>query len=237
MDDIKKLKEFIDKSNNIVFFGGAGVFTESGIKDFRGNNGLYTKSYSNYSPEYMLSNKCLINNTKLFFDYYRDNLNCLDKLPNITHKYLKKLEDSNKLKAIITQNIDGLHQKAGSKNVIELHGSIYRNYCNKCLKEYKSDYIFKSKDIPKCLCGGIIRPDIVLYGEMLNDSYNQAIHYIMNSDLLIVAGTSILVEPACSLVKFFKDKLVIINETETPYDCFADLVIHKSLGKIFSKLK
>ena len=185
----------------------------------------------------MLSSKCLINDIELFFDYYRDNLNCLDKLPNITHKYLKKLEDCKKLKAIITQNIDGLHQKAGSKNVIELHGSVYRNYCNKCFKKYKSDYIFNSQNIPICSCGGIIRPDIVLYGEMLNDSYNRAINYIMNADLLIVAGTSLLVEPACSLVRFFRDKLVIINETETPYDDFADLVIHKSLGNIFSKLK
>lgn len=237
MDDIKILQKFIDESNNIVFFGGAGVSTESGIKDFRGKNGLYKKKYSNYSPEYMLSHKCLIEDPKLFFEYYRDNLNCLDKLPNITHKYLKKLEDNKKLKAIITQNIDGLHQKAGSKNVIELHGSIYKNYCNKCYKKYKSDYIFTSKDVPKCSCGGIIRPDIVLYGEMLNDSYNRAINYIMNSDLLIVAGTSLLVEPACSLVRFYNGKLVIINETETPYDDFANLVIHKSLGDVFSKFK
>ena len=238
MDDILKLQKYIDESNNIVFFGGAGVSTESGIKDFRGKNGLYKKKlYLNLPPEYMLSNKCLSNQPDLFFEYYKDNMNCLESLPNITHKYLKKLEETGKLKTVITQNIDGLHQKAGSSNVIELHGSIYRAYCNKCLKKYDGKIIFNSKDIPKCKCGGIIRPDIVLYGEMLNDSYNKAINYIINSDLLIVAGTSLTVEPACSLVKFFKGKLVIINETTTPYDKYANLVIHDSLGKVFSSLK
>lgn len=236
MTDIEKLQELINNSNNIVFFGGAGVSTESGIKDFRGKNGLYKKQ--DIQPEYMLSNRCLYNEPSLFFDYYRNNMNCLEAKPNITHKYLKNLEDKGKLKAIITQNIDGLHNKAGSNNVLEIHGSIYRNYCSKCYKEYKSDYIFKSSGIPKCECGGIIRPDVTLYGENLPDSFDKAIYYINNADLLIVAGTSLTVEPACSLVRLFKgNNLVIINNDPTPFDNYAQLVIHKPLGSIFNNLK
>ena len=239
MNDIEKLQELINNCNNIVFFGGAGVSTESGIKDFRGKNGLYkTKSIYNKPPEYMLSNRCLYHEPALFFEYYRNNMNCLNILPNITHKYLKFLEDRKKLTAIVTQNIDGLHQKAGSTNVLEIHGTTNRCYCTNCNKEYPGNYIFKTTGIPKCKCGGIIRPDVVLYGEMLPAAYNKASYYITKADLLIVAGTSLTVEPASSLVRLFNGHhLVIINGSETSYDYMAELVIHKHLGEVFSKLK
>lgn len=238
MDNIKLLQEMIDKSNNIVFFGGAGVSTESGIKDFRGQNGLYKEKIDNiYPPEYLLSIRCLLNDEEEFFKYYKKNFDCSDYLPNITHEYLKKLEDRGKLKAIVTQNVDGLHQKAGSKNILELHGTTLKSYCMKCNKEYKGDYIFKSKGIPKCKCGGVVRPDIVLYGEMLPDAYEKAIKYISNADLLIVAGTSLTVEPASSLINYFRGNyLVILNMTKTPYDDVASLVINKPLKEVISKL-
>ena len=238
MDKIEELQNLIDKSKSIVFFGGAGVSTESGIRDFRGKDGLYKEKNSKYPPEYMLSHDCLVYESEMFFDYYINNMNLLDMKPNITHNYLKKLEDCGKLKAIITQNIDGLHQKAGSKNVLELHGTIYKNYCMNCKKEYPSDYIFKSKVIPRCDCGGIIRPDVILYGEMLNDSYLKSLDYIKKADLLIVAGTSLTVEPASSMIRFFNGKsLVIINMDKTLYDNLANLVINKPLGEVFSKLR
>ncbi len=238
MNKIEELRKMIDESNNIVFFGGAGVSTESGIKDFRGKNGLYKEKDNNLPPEYLLSHECLVYDSKLFFDYYRNNMNLLNKEPNITHKYLAKLEKLGKLKVIITQNIDGLHQKAGSKNVLELHGTIYDNYCMKCKKEYPSDYIFKSKDIPKCDCGGLIRPNVVLYGENLPNSFELAIDYIRKAEMLIVAGTSLTVQPASSLVDFFNGKyLVIINNDRTSYDSLASLLINDNLGDIFSKLK
>lgn len=241
MDDIKKLQKFIDESNNIVFFGGAGVSTESGIKDFRGKNGLYKMKQnpnSSISPEYMLSSKCLFKEPLIFFDYYRNNMNYLDAKPNVTHKYLKKVEDMGKLKAVVTQNIDGLHQKAGSKNVFEIHGTMSNCYCMNCRKEYAGDYIFKTAGIPKCECGGIIRPNIVLYGEMLPEAYSMASYYILHADLMIVAGTSLTVEPASGMLKIFKGKhLVIINDTPTPYDDMAELVINKPLKEVFGKLK
>ena len=237
MNDIEKLQELIDNSNNIVFFGGAGVSTESGLKDFRGKDGLY-KEKLDVSPEYLLSNKCLYNDTDLFFDYYRKNFECSNIKPNITHKYLAKLEEKGKLKAIITQNIDGLHQKAGSKNVLELHGSVFKNYCDDCYKKYPSDYIFKSKGEPVCSCGGIIRPGIVLYGENLPSDFDKSIDYLRKADLLIVAGTSLTVMPASSLLYYFGGKnLVIINNDKTPFDYMATLVINKPLKEIFSKLK
>ena len=237
MNDIEKLQSLIDRSNNIVFFGGAGVSTESGIRDFRGENGLYTEKL-NRPPEYMLSNSCLYKEPELFFEYYRQTMDSSDIKPNITHKYLKELEDSDKLKAIVTQNIDGLHQKAGSKNVLEIHGTTMKNYCDKCNKKYPSDYISKSKGIPKCSCGGMIRPDVTLYGEMLPPAYEAAIYYIREADLLIVGGTSLTVEPASSLLRYFRGKhLVIINKTTTSYDSIAELVINKPLGEVFSKLK
>ena len=237
MSDIEKLQKLIDESEYIVFFGGAGVSTESGLKDFRGKDGLYKENLG-ISPEYLLSNRCLYNDTKLFYDYYRKNLDTTNIEPNITHKYLTKLESSGKLKAIITQNIDGLHQKAGSLNVLEIHGSTYRNYCDTCLKEYPSDYIFKSTGIPLCSCGGLIRPDVVLYGENLPDSFSESIDYISKCDLLIVCGTSLTVMPASSLVEYFRgSSLVIINNDKTPYDYMANLVINKPLKDVFGKLK
>jgi len=238
MDNVKKLQELIDNSNNIVFFGGAGVSTESGIRDFRGKNGLYKNKSNDKPPEYLLSNTCLIEEPELFFDYFKKNMNFTNIKPNITHNYLKRLEMLGKLKAIVTQNIDGLHQKAGSKNVLEIHGTTYRCYCMDCKKEFSSDYIFKAEGIPKCDCGGTIRPDVVLYGEMLPEAYNSAISFIEDADLLIVAGTSLTVYPASGLLKYFRGKnLVIINDSPTTYDSSAQLVIHKSLKDIFSKLK
>ena len=234
MNDIDKLQSMIDECNNIVFFGGAGVSTESGIKDFRGKDGIYKEN-----PEYMLSSTCFYEETDKFYKFYKDKMNCLSAKPNITHKYLKKLEDSGKLSAIITQNIDGLHTKAGNKNVYEIHGTIMRNYCIKCNKEYSAEYVFNSNGIPKCSCGGIIKPDVVLYGESLPEyEYSSSIESIIKSDMLIVAGTSLLVEPASSLVRLFNGKyLVILNRDSTPYDYLADLVIHDDLKNIFSKLK
>ena len=239
MNEIEKLQELIDCSDNIVFFGGAGVSTESGIKDFRGKNGLYKEDLdSSFPPEYMLSKDCLFDQPELFFNYYREKMDCSNVEPNITHNYLTKLEQSGKLKAIVTQNIDGLHQKAHSKNVLELHGTTNRCYCVDCKKEYSGDYIFTSTGIPRCKCGGMVRPDVVLYGEGLPDAYQEAINYISKADLLIVAGTSLTVLPASGLVQFFRGRyLVIINDTNTPYDYLAELVINKSLGEVFSKLK
>lgn len=237
-NDIQVLQKLINESDNIVFFGGAGVSTESGIKDFRGKNGLYEENNEEDKPEYMLSSRCLYRESIKFYDYYRKNMNSLDAKPNVTHNYLTKLELKGKLKAIITQNIDGLHQKAGSKNVLEIHGSILNNYCERCGKEYSSNYIFDSKGIPKCTCKGMVRPDVVLYGEMLPESFSLAKNYIYKADLLIVAGTSLTVEPACSLLKLFNgSNLVIINKTKTPYDDKANLVINKSLGEVFEKLE
>ena len=240
MDDISKLQDLIDNSNHIVFFGGAGVSTESGIKDFRGKDGLYKEKnkYSNLPPEYLLSHSCLVFDTELFFDYYKNKMDSRGAKPNITHKYLTKLEKNGKLKAIITQNIDGLHQKAGSKNVLEVHGTTYKCHCMKCNKEYSGDIIFESSGIPKCECGGIIRPNVTLYEESLPEDFMKARDEIRKADLLIVAGTSLTVQPASSLVGEFQGKhLVIINEDYTPYDYLAELIINKPLGEIFSKLK
>ena len=187
----------------------------------------------------MLSLTCFNKETEKFYKFYKDKMNCLSAKPNITHNYLKKLEDSGKLRAIVTQNIDGLHTKAGNKNVYEIHGTIMRNYCIKCNKEYSAEYVFNSSGIPKCSCGGIIKPDVVLYGESLPEyEYSSSIESIIKSDMLIVAGTSLLVEPASSLVRLFNGKyLVILNRDSTPYDYLADLVIHDDLKNIFSKLK
>ena len=238
MDKIELLQKYIDESNNIVFFGGAGVSTESGIKDFRSVDGLYNEKYD-YPPEVILSRSFFNEKPYEFFKFYRDKLNCLNIEPNVTHNYLKKLEDSGKLKAIITQNIDGLHEKSGAKNVLLLHGTIYKNHCMICNKEYKAEDVFNCKDIPKCSCGGTIKPDVVLYEEPLNEKVTeQAIKAISECDLLIIAGTSLAVYPAAGFIRFFKGKhLVIINKDATSYDNSADLVIHEKLGDIFSKLK
>lgn len=238
MERQEKLKELIKESNKIVFFGGAGVSTESGIPDFRSQDGLYHIKYD-YPPEEILSHTFFETKTKEFFKFYKDKLNCLEVEPNICHKYLKELEDKGKLEAIITQNIDGLHTKAGSKKVLELHGSIYRNTCKNCGKKYGPEIIFDQKqEIPTCSCGGIIKPDVVLYEEPLEENtINEAINVLKNADLLIVAGTSLTVYPASSFIHYFGGKnLVIINRDETSFDKLATLVIHDSLGNVFKSL-
>ena len=235
MEKQENLKRLIDEADNIVFFGGAGVSTGSGIKDFRGKNGLY-KEKMDYPPEYLLSSNCFYQEPELFFKFYKENMNALEYEPNIVHKYLSKLERIGKLKAIVTQNIDGLHQKAGSKNVYEIHGTIYKNHCVKCHKFYDAQSVFASDGIPKCECGGIIKPDVVLYGEMLPPCYNEALLAISKADLLLVAGTSLTVEPAASLVRLCQGKLVILNDTKTPYDNLATLVINAKLEDIFANL-
>ena len=234
---ISQFKELIEESNNIVFFGGAGVSTESGIPDFRSKYGLYNKKYK-YPPETILSHTFFINNTEEFYKFYREKMNSLKYEPNITHIKLAELEEQGKLKAVITQNIDGLHQKAGSKNVLELHGSVLRNYCMKCNKFYNAEFVFESTGIPLCECGGIIKPDVVLYEEGLNEEIlEKSIRSIYNADLMIVAGTSLTVNPASGLINYFRGKkLVLINRDSTPYDYRANLVINDNLGKIFKEI-
>lgn len=233
------LQSIINDSNKIVFFGGAGVSTESGIPDFRSVDGLYNQKYK-YPPETILSHTFFCNHTNDFYDFYKDKMLCLDALPNDAHKKLVELEKKNKLLAVVTQNIDGLHQKAGSKNVFELHGSVHRNYCTKCNKFFDAKYVLNSTGIPKCdACGGIIKPDVVLYEEMLCDkTVNGAIKAIKDADCLIVAGTSLSVYPAANFINYFNGKyFVLINKTPTPYDKKADLVIYDAVGKVFSKIK
>lgn len=238
MNKVDELKQIIDESNNIVFFGGAGVSTESGIPDFRSKDGLYNQKYD-YPPEEILSHTFFMNKTEEFYKFYKDKMNCLKYEPNITHIKLAELEEQGKLKAVVTQNIDGLHQKAGSKKVYELHGSVLRNYCMKCHKFFDADYIFSSESIPKCdKCGEIIKPDVVLYEEPLNqDIWNGAIEAILNANTLIVAGTSLTVYPASSLLHYFRGKdLILINKSSTPLDNLATLVINDSLGNVFSRI-
>ena len=236
----KKLEEFkniINSSNNIVFFGGAGVSTESGIPDFRSKDGLYNQKYK-FPPEEILSHHFFYENTEEFFKFYKEKMNSLKFKPNITHIKLAELEKQGKLKAVVTQNIDGLHQKAGSKIVYELHGSVLRNYCTKCHKFYDADFVFNSKGIPYCSCGGVIKPDVVLYEEPLDEEiYQNAIKSISDCDTLIIGGTSLTVYPASGLIRYFKGKnLVLINKSTTPFDNIANLVINDSLGKVFSSL-
>lgn len=236
-DKIEILREYIAECNNIVFFGGAGVSTESGIPDFRSKDGLYNQKYD-YPPEEILSHSFFMNNTEEFYKFYKDKMNSLKYEPNVTHVKLAELEKSGKLKAVVTQNIDGLHQKAGSKNVLELHGSVLRNYCMKCNKFYDAEFVFGSKGVPVCDCGGIVKPDVVLYEEGLDDGvlYN-SVYNIQNADLLIVAGTSLTVQPASSLINYFHGKhLVLINRDRTVYDGLADLVINAGLGSVFSEI-
>ena len=238
MDKIKELQKMIDESNNIVAFTGAGVSTDSGLKDFRSKDGLYKKP-SPYPAEYMSSNACFWTHPEEFYEYYKENFNCLNVEPNITHKYFKVLENKKKLKAIVTQNIDGLHSKAGSKIVYEVHGTIYKNHCTKCHKEYDAKYVFDSKGVPFCSCGGIVKPDVVLYGEALPEKdFLGGLTAISNADMLIVCGSSLTVYPASGMVDSFNGKyLVIINKTKTPYDHKANLVINDNLAKVFGKLK
>ena len=236
-ESIEQLKEIIDKSDNIVFFGGAGVSTESGVPDFRSVDGLYNQEYK-YPPETILSHTFYKRNPEEFFRFYRNKMLFPNAEPNNAHKALAKLEEMGKLKAVITQNIDGLHQKAGSKNVLEIHGTTYKNHCIKCGKEYSAEYVFNGDDVPRCSCGGIIKPDVILYGEMLPEEYSLAVSYIYKAETLIVVGTSLTVEPACGLVKLFNGKnLVIINDTLTQYDDLATLVIHEKMEDVIKKIK
>lgn len=238
MDKIEKLKELITNANYIVFFGGAGVSTASGIKDFRSKDGLYNMKYD-YPPETILSHTFFINKTDEFYKFYKDKLNCLDAKPNACHNYLTKLENDGKLKAIITQNIDGLHEKAKSKNIYELHGTIYKNYCMDCGKFFNANYVFESDGIPKCECGGIIKPDVVLYEEGLDDfTINESIKHLAKADLLIIAGTSLTVYPASGLINFYNGKdIVLINRDTTSFDNRASLLIQDDLNEVFKKLK
>lgn len=237
MSDFDTLIDYIKDSKKIVFFGGAGVSTESGLKDFRSKDGLYNQKYD-YPPEEILSHHFFVNNTSEFYKFYRDKLNVGNLSPNITHIVLSKLEQIGKLSSVITQNIDGFHQMAGSKNVLELHGSIHRNYCCKCHKFYDSDYVFNSTDIPLCKCGGIIKPDVVLYEEGLDeDIIDKTIKEISECDLLIIGGTSLNVYPAASFIRYFRGHhIVLINKDTTPYDSMCDLVFHESIGKIFKQI-
>lgn len=240
---IKMLNEIIKESRYIVFYGGAGVSTESGIPDFRSKNGLYNQKdvrFDDYSAEYLLSHSCLFNNPKVFYEFYRQKMDCRNINPNITHKKLADLEHNGKLKAIITQNIDGLHQKAGSSEVYEIHGTTEKNYCHKCKKDYPADYIFNSTEsIPKCECGGLIRPNVILYEESLPTSaWNKSENVLKEADLLIIGGTSLTVYPAKNLISYYYGKnMVIINHDKTEYDNWADLVFHESLGEVFSRVE
>lgn len=233
------LQEIINECESIVFFGGAGVSTESGIPDFRSVDGLYNQKYD-YPPEEILSHTFFYNNTGEFYKFYRDKLICKNAKPNPAHLKLAELERAGKLSAVVTQNIDGLHQKAGSKNVFELHGSTFRNYCTKCGKSFDIDYIENNMPIPYCdECDGLVKPDVVLYEEGLdNDTVNGALNAISNADCLIIAGTSLTVYPAASFVRYFRGKyLVLINRDETAMDKNADLVIHDKVGEVLSKIK
>ena len=231
------LQEIIDHSKNVVFFGGAGVSTESGIPDFRSTDGLYNQKYD-YPPEEILSHTFFASHTEAFYDFYRDKMLCLTAEPNAAHKKLAELEQKGKLSAVVTQNIDGLHQKAGCKNVFELHGSIHRNYCTQCHKFFDADFIANSVGIPICDCGGIIKPDVVLYEEGLDDAtVTGAVDAISSADCLIVAGTSLNVYPAAGFIRYFRGKyFVLINRDVTPADKYADLVIHYSVGKVLSDI-
>ena len=238
MDKSAELQKIIDESNKAVFFGGAGVSTESGIPDFRSQDGLYNLKYD-YPPEEIVSHDFFRYRTEEFYNFYRDRMIYPQAKPNAAHLYLARLEKAGKLKCVVTQNIDGLHQEAGSKTVYELHGSVLRNHCLKCGKFYSVDFIVKSKGVPLCDCGGTVKPDVVLYGEGLdNKTVNLAVTAISRADTLIIGGTSLAVYPAASFIDFFNGKnLVIINKASTPADARANLVINDSIGKVFSQLK
>ncbi|MBO7394879.1 MAG: NAD-dependent protein deacylase [Ruminococcus sp.] len=236
-DEVKRLKEIVDGSESIVFFGGAGVSTESGIPDFRSVDGLYSQQWD-YPPETILSHTFFMHKTEEFYRFYRAKMNALDAKPNPAHIKLAELEEQGKLTAVVTQNIDGLHQEAGSKRVYELHGSIRRNNCTKCGKFYGPEYIFGGEGVPKCECGGIIKPDVVLYEEGLDDAtVSGAINAISSCDTLIIGGTSLNVYPAAGLINYFRgNSLVIINKSPTQYDSSADLLICQNIGEVFSQI-
>lgn len=237
MEKLDTLKSWILEGKRIVFFGGAGVSTESGIKDFRSVDGLYSQHFD-YPPETIISHSFYLRNPAYFFRFYREKMLPLGYCPNITHKKLADWEAQGKLLAVVTQNIDGLHQKAGSKRVYELHGSVLRNYCTRCHRFYPAEFIRDSTGVPKCDCGGIVKPDVVLYEEALNgETLEKSIRAISDADLLIVAGTSLTVYPAAGLVNYYKgNRLVLINRDATAYDNRADLVLHESLGSVFAQL-
>lgn len=238
MSTLEQLQSVIDNSKRIVFFGGAGVSTESGIPDFRSVDGLYNQKYD-FPPEQILSHTFFMHSTEEFYRFYRDKMLCLDKKPNKAHLKLAELEKSGKLTAVVTQNIDGLHQAAGSKKVYELHGSVLRNYCMKCGKFYSAEYIKNSTGVPKCECGGVIKPDVVLYEEGLDDStVTGALSAIQTADTLIIAGTSLTVYPAAGFISYFRGgNIVLINRDETPFDGKADLVFHEKVGELLGKIK
>lgn len=237
---VEKFLQMVKESDNIVFFGGAGVSTESGIPDFRSVDGLYNQKYD-YPPETILSHSFYMAKTDEFYRFYRDKMLCLDVKPNVTHEKLAELEEAGKLKAIVTQNIDGLHQAAGSKRVLELHGSVHRNYCQHCGKLFDARYVLESPDpVPVCdACGGRIKPDVVLYEEGLDSQTMQdAVYYISHADMLIIGGTSLAVYPAAGLIDYYRgDKLVLINKSATPMDSRADLVIQEGLGAVFGRIE
>ena len=237
MNGTEKLKELVDGSNNIVFFGGAGVSTESGIPDFRSTDGLYHQQYD-YPPETILSHSFFMRNPEEFYSFYKNKMLCLDAKPNMAHKKLAELEKAGKLKAVITQNIDGLHQAAGSKEVLELHGSVHRNYCMKCGKFYDAEYMLHAEGVPTCSCGGMIKPDVVLYEEGLDMTVmSKSIQAIRDADVLIIGGTSLIVYPAAGLIDYYRgNKLAVINMSVTSQDKNADLVIQEPIGKVFSNL-
>lgn len=234
---MNELQAIINQSKSIVFFGGAGVSTESGIPDFRSVDGLYNQKYD-YPPEEILSHSFFMSNTEEFYRFYRDKMLCLNAKPNKAHLKLAELERSGKLTAVVTQNIDGLHQLAGNHNVFELHGSVHRNYCMKCHKEFNAEFMMKSSGIPRCTCGGIIKPDVVLYEEGLdNSTVNSALSAISNCDTLIIAGTSLTVYPAAGFIRYFKgNNLILINRDKTPLDSSCDLVIHEKVGEVLDKI-
>lgn len=236
-ESILKLKKLVDESDNIVFFGGAGVSTESGIPDFRSVDGLYNQKWS-YPPEEILSHGFFTANPAEYYRFHREKLVIEGVRPNRAHLKLAELERAGKLRAVITQNIDGLHQAAGSENVLELHGSILRAYCSRCKKPHPAELINHGTGLPLCSCGGVLRPDIVLYGETLDDAVvSRAVHYIRQADVLIIGGTSLNVYPAAGLINYYRGtKLVLVNRSATPFDSAADLIIHGNIGEVFSQL-
>lgn len=237
MNSLETLKKWVQESNRIVFFGGAGVSTESGIPDFRSVDGLYNQKFE-YPPERIISHSFYLQKPEYFFRFYREKMLPLGFEPNVTHKKLAQWEQKGKLLAVVTQNIDGLHQKAGSKRVYELHGSVLRNYCTRCGKFHSAQFVKDASGVPKCDCGGTVKPDVVLYEESLNQrTIEGSVSAIADADLLIVAGTSLTVYPAAGLVDYYRgNRMVLINRDETPFDHRADLVFHESLGTIFSQL-
>lgn len=238
-EKVQQFLEMVEKSDNIVFFGGAGVSTESGIPDFRSVDGLYHQEYD-YPPETILSHSFYRKNPGEFYRFYRNKMLCPDAEPNMAHKKLAELEQAGKIRAVVTQNIDGLHQKAGSKKVLELHGSVHRNYCESCHAFYDAEYILHSEGVPKCeVCGGDIKPDVVLYEEGLdNRTIQEAIYYISQADMLIIGGTSLVVYPAAGLVDYYEgNKLVLVNKAATAKDSSADLVLQVAIGELFAKIQ